>query len=126
MAKTIMIVDDEDMILMLTEGILSRNYDVICARSGQEAIEKYGVHHPDLILSDILMPEMTGLEMLTKMREQYGRRIPTVFMTASEDDEAELNSVMTGAVDFIRKPLKADVLLKTVGTIFERLDAAQR
>lgn len=122
--KTILIVDDEEMILMMTENILSGSYNTMRALSGQEAIDLYREHKPDMVLSDIMMPGMSGIEMLAKMKEEFGRHIPVIFMTASEDEEAELNSLVSGAVDFIRKPLKADALLKSINTIMERLEQA--
>ena len=123
--KRIMVVDDEEMILMLTQNILSSNYEVVCAGSGQEAIDKYGLVQPDMVISDLMMPGMDGFEMLSKMREQYGRHIPIIFMTAHEGEENELKSLTSGAVEFIRKPLKANALLTTVNGIMARLDAAR-
>ncbi|MBQ9632539.1 MAG: response regulator [Lachnospiraceae bacterium] len=124
--KTILIVDDEELTLMLTEGILSKEYNTLRALSGEEGIRLYGEHHPDMVLSDLMMPGMSGFEMLEKMREQYGRAIPIIFMTAHEGEETELKSLTSGAVDFIRKPLKADVLLKSINSIMERLEMARR
>ena len=124
MRKKILIVDDEELTLMMTEGILSGQYDIVTATSGQEAIDLYATAQPDMVLSDLMMPNMTGFEMLEALRAKYGR-IPIIFMTAHEGEENELKSLMSGAVDFIRKPLKADALLKSVTTIMDRLDAAK-
>ncbi len=124
--KTILIVDDEEMIVMMTENILSGSYHTLRALSGEEAIVKYGMYKPDLILADIMMPEMSGIEMLKAMKEKFGGHIPIVFMTASEDDEIELNSILSGAVDFIRKPLKADVLMSKVNNIISQLEQARQ
>ena len=120
--KKILIVDDEELTLMVTENILSREYDTIRALSGEEAIELYEKHHPDMILSDLMMPNMTGFEMLDALRKKYGRSIPIIFMTAHESEETELKSLTSGAVDFIRKPLKADVLLKSINRIMQGMD----
>ena len=122
--KTILIVDDEELTLMLTENILSGQYNTLRALSGAEAIELYGMHHPDMVLTDYMMPEMNGFEMVEKLHEKYGRRIPVIFMTANEDEETEFASLSHGAVDFIRKPLKADVLLRSINSIMERLTGA--
>ncbi len=124
MRKSILIVDDDELTLMLTENILSGQYHTLRAMSGEEAIKVYGEFHPDMILADYMMPEMNGFEMAKKLREQYGRRIPVIFMTANEDEETEFESFSYGAVDFIRKPLKADVLLKSINSIMERLAQA--
>ncbi len=124
MRKSILIVDDDELTLMLTENILSGQYHTLRAMSGEEAIKVYGEFHPDMILADYMMPEMNGFEMVKKLREQYGRRIPVIFMTANEDEETEFESFSYGAVDFIRKPLKADVLLKSINSIMDRLAQA--
>ena len=124
--KKILIVDDEELTLMMTENILSREYDTVRALSGKEAIALYSEHNPNLVLSDLMMPEMTGFEMLDVMHQKYGRAIPVIFMTAHESEENELRSLTSGAVDFIRKPLKADVLLKSVNSIMQRLEAARQ
>ena len=121
MSKSILIVDDDELILMLTENILSAQYDTLKASSGEEAIKIYGEKHPDMVLADYMMPQMNGFEMVHKLHELYGRHIPVIFMTANEDEETEFQSLSHGAVDFIRKPLKADVLLKSINTIMERL-----
>ena len=125
MSKKILIVDDEELTLMLTERILSAQYDTVKAMSGEEAIGLYEKEQPDMVLSDLMMPEMSGFEMLEALRERFGR-IPIIFMTAHEGEETELKSLTSGAVDFIRKPLKADTLLKTVNTIMDRLEEARR
>ena len=124
--KKILIVDDEELTLMVTENILSAQYDTARALSGEEAIALYEKDRPDIILSDLMMPNMTGFEMLDELRKKYGRQIPIIFMTAHESEENELKSLTSGAVDFIRKPLKADVLLKSVNSIMERLDMARQ
>lgn len=124
--KKILIVDDEELTLMMTESILSREYDTIRALSGKEAIELYGEHMPDMVLSDLMMPEMTGFEMLDAMHQKFGRAIPVIFMTAHESEENELRSLTSGAVDFIRKPLKADALLRSVNSIMQRLEEARK
>lgn len=119
--KTILIVDDDDLTLMLTEQILSGTYNILKASSGQEAIDLYMKRKPDMILADYMMPGMNGFEMLKKLQETYGRHIPVVFMTANEEEETEFASLGVGALDFIRKPLKADVLLKSINSIMDRL-----
>ncbi len=122
MRKSILIVDDEELTLMVTENILQRQYDTYRALSGPEGIEMYEKHRPNMIISDLMMPGMTGFEMLEELRKKFGRAIPIIFMTAYESEENELKSLTSGAVDFIRKPLKADVLLKSVNSIMDGMD----
>ncbi len=122
MKKKILIVDDEPMMLMLTSRFLSADYDIIKANSGSEAIQLYEKEHPDMILSDLLMPEMSGFEMHKQLQEKFGEQIPVMFMTADESDEVEGKGFDVGAADFIRKPFQPPVLLKRIENIFKNLD----
>jgi PleD family two-component response regulator len=118
----ILVVDDDAVIRLQTHGILSKKYDVIMADSSKSAIELYQKVHPDMILSDLVMPEMDGFEMVDVLREKYNLAVPVMFMTALASDESEEKSLTNGAVDYIRKPFRADVLLHRVDNILENLD----
>lgn len=120
--KKILIVDDEKIMLMLTQRILSKKYDVICASSGAEAIELFEKNPPDLILSDLMMPEMDGYELHEILQEKSSGAVPIIFMTADERDESESRGFEVGAMDYIRKPLKADLLLRRVDKAVENLE----
>ena len=115
----ILIVDDEPMMLMVTKKILSGKYEILCANSAKEAIGIYDAEHPDMILTDLLMPEMTGFEMHQALQEKYTEKIPVMYMTADDADETEGKGFDLGAVDFIRKPFRADVLLRRVDNILQ-------
>ena len=121
MAK-ILIVDDEEMMLMLAERILSRKYDVVTATNGFEAIDLYESEHPDLILSDLMMPEMSGYELHRILQERSAETLPIIFMSADEGEENEIRGFELGAADYIHKPVRPDVLLKRVGNIIDNLD----
>ncbi|MBR6887823.1 MAG: diguanylate cyclase [Selenomonadaceae bacterium] len=121
MAK-ILIVDDEEMMLMLAERILSRKYEVVTATNGFEAIDLYESEHPDLILSDLMMPEMSGYELHRILQERSAETLPIIFMSADEGEENEIRGFELGAADYIHKPVRPDVLLKRVGNIIDNLD----
>lgn len=120
--RKILIVDDEKILLHVAEKILSRHYNIICASSGAEAVNLFRREQPDLVLSDLLMPEMDGYELHQTLQEMSSEPIPFIFMTADESDESESRGFELGAADYIRKPLKADVLLRRVDNIMENLD----
>ena len=119
--RKILVVDDDEMFRAQTQGILSAKYNVIMADSGQEAIDLYEKTLPDMILSDLMMPGMDGFEMMDKLREKYNIVIPVMFMTGCSGDESEQKSLITGAVDYIRKPFKANVLLRRIDNIMDNL-----
>lgn len=120
--RKILVVDDEKIMLMLARRILSSKYEIVIANSGAEAIEIFEKEHPDLVLSDLLMPEMDGYELHRILQEKTSEPVPIIFMTADESDESESKGFEVGAADYIRKPLKPDVLLRRVGNIVDNLN----
>lgn len=120
--RKILIVDDEQMMLMMTRRILSKNYEVVTATSGAEAVEIFQREKPDLILSDLMMPEMDGYEMQRILQEKNSVPVPIIFMTADESADSESKGFEVGAVDYIRKPFRPDILLKRINNAVENLD----
>ena len=123
--RKILIVDDEKISLRMTDHILSTEYDTLCAASGKDAISLYHEHHPDLVLSDLRMPEIDGFTLQKTLQEEIGEQIPFMFMTADRNDESESKGFAIGALDFIRKPFRADVLLKRVSNILSTVEQIQ-
>ena len=118
----ILIVDDEKISLRMTDHILSSEYDTVCASSGKEALEIIENVQPDLILSDLRMPEIDGFKLRQIVQEEMGSQIPFMFMTADKKDETESKGFSIGALDYIRKPFRADVLLRRVANIFSNME----
>jgi CheY-like chemotaxis protein len=109
----ILVVDDEpEMRDTLREILANEEYDVVTAADGREARAAIYREAPDLILSDILMPGISGLELLQKVRGDLStRHIPVVFVTAVQGAEAELQAFNLGADDYLAKPLRPSLLL---------------
>ena len=110
----ILIVDDEPMMLKLTNHILAGKYEVVTANNAEEALQLYEKEHPDLILTDLLMPGMTGFEMHETLQKRYTDVIPVIYMTADDTGESETKGFDLGAADYIHKPFRPDVLLRRV------------
>ena len=123
--KKIMIVDDEKISLMMTNHILSSTYDTVCASSGEEAIALFKKEMPDMVLSDLRMPGISGYELQQTLQKEYNEQIPFMFMTADTDEETESKGFENGAMDFIHKPFRADILLKRVGNILQTVEKIQ-
>ena len=120
----IVVVDDEVMSLTNAKTILSdQDMRVSCLRSGRDLLKFMETHKPDLILLDILMPDMDGFETYRELRdleELIGlKRTPVIFLSGAEDSETERRGLKAGASDFIRKPFAAEVLLKRVQNTIE-------
>lgn len=117
MGNRILVVDDNSMNLKMAEFILKKNnYVVIMAESGQECLELLDNEKIDLILLDIEMPQMSGIETLEKIRGKSGMKDKKVmFLTASADDEETLREAKKlGVLQIISKPFVPDVLLEAV------------
>ena len=124
MAGWVFVVDDDMTNLLAAGNILSQNnIRVTAIKSGKKLLAHLRNNKPDLILLDILMPEMDGFETYEKLREQERNRgeeeTPVIFLTADEDKNAENRGLQLGAVDFIRKPLNEEVLLKRIKNALE-------
>ena len=122
MKKKILIVDDASFMQKVTSDMLSQKYDTICASSGEEALALYEKEKPDMILTDLLMPGMTGLELQRALTERYSEQVPIMFMTADEREENESRGLEGGAMDYIRKPFNKDILLRRVDNIIRQVD----
>ena len=120
--KKILIVDDMEVNREMTAFMLAGKYETFCASSPQEAMEVYRQEHPDLILSDFRMPGMTGYEMQIELQNEFHKKIPFMFMTGDKSEEVESQGFDNGAMDFIRKPFKPEVLLRRVANIIRTID----
>jgi two-component system nitrogen regulation response regulator NtrX len=119
MARTILVVDDEKSILQSIDGILSdEGFDVVCAESGAEALEKMEELLPDLVLLDIWMPGMDGIETLTKLKEVYPH-LQVVVMSGHGTIETAVKATKVGAYDFIEKPLSLEKVLLSVNNALD-------
>ena len=118
MSKCIMVVDDDAMNLKVADFILKQHgYETVLASSGQDALDKLEISKVDLILLDIQMPEMDGLETFKYLMLDY-IEIPVMFLTASEDPENEMEAVGLGAADYVKKPFMPQDLLCRVEKVF--------
>jgi diguanylate cyclase (GGDEF)-like protein len=105
-SSTVLIVDDEQLFLDFLTAIVDQEHTVLTANSGSEALEIARKSHPDLILLDILMPEMHGFDVLRALKsEPITADIPVIFVTASDAASDEVKGLAIGAVDYITKPL---------------------
>lgn len=120
--QRILLVDDEPDILALLEyNLKAKGYKVETAVNGIEAIEKAKSFLPHLILLDVMMPEMDGIEACEKIRVTPGLEGVTIaFLTALNEDYAEITGFNAGADDFINKPIKPHVLLSRVKALLRR------
>jgi len=122
--KVLLVEDSEDTRAVL-EMLLKREfYEVVTAEDGFSALEKVFAEMPELIISDLMMPRMSGLEMLQKLRNDVRTRdIPVLMLTAAGDEESELKMIHSGADDFVRKGSDTKVLLARVQRLLNKSPA---
>ena len=113
----VMIVDDADEILMIMESILAKEYSLKLFGQAKEALDYAFANPPDLILLDIMMPDIDGFETCRRLKANPKLRdIPVIFLTAKDEDEYEEMGFSVGASDFIHKPINAPIVHARVKT----------
>ncbi len=113
----LLLVDDEPTNLQVLRNILQDDYRLLFARNGQKALELAEQEKPDLILLDVMMPGMTGLEVCRSLKQLPATsKIPVIFVTALSDAEDEATGFEAGAVDYISKPVSPAVVKARVKT----------
>lgn len=114
---SILIVDDEKSNLEILSNILQPNHTVYVAKSGEMALKRAMQDCPDLILLDIIMPDMNGFEVLARLKENDATRgIPVIFITGLDNVKDEEKGFYLGAVDYITKPFHATIVKARVET----------
>ncbi len=118
--KKILVVDDDDVFLRLVETILeAENYQIITALNGKEGLKLAIEEKPDLIITDLQMPEMDGITLVKKLKSQLSTRIiPTIMLTIRDDLSAEVKGLEAGADDYLVKPIESERLIVRVRRFF--------
>jgi len=118
MAARILVVDDEKINVDLLEGHLSKDYEVVTAYSGKEALQKVEQTSPDLILLDVLMPDITGFDVCRKLKsDAKNLSIPVVMVTTLTEKEYKIKAIEAGADDFLNKPVDFNELSARVKSL---------
>ena len=119
MRKCILVVDDDVINLKRTKLILDKHYDLILAKSGEEALDKLITEDIDLVLLDIEMPGMNGIETFKRMKED-NIEVPVIFLTASGYEDDVMAAISLGAVNYVKKPFLPKDLLERIAKEFEK------
>lgn len=118
----ILIVDDEqDIIDLLTYNLKKEGYEVVSAQNGKQALKAAILELPDLILMDVMMPEMDGIETCRQIRDRASlKNTPIVFLTARSEEYSELAGFDVGGDDYIIKPVKPRILISRIKALLKR------
>ena len=112
MSQVLVVDDNEDSLRIISTVLQGASYEVQLARSGKEALSAIEAGLPDAILLDIMMPEMSGIEVLERLRSSpRGARVPVILLTAKSQDEDVISGYQYGADYYITKPFTPKQLL---------------
>jgi DNA-binding response OmpR family regulator len=121
----VLVVDDEVRILnFLISKLKTSGYDVLTARNGIEGLEQVKAQEPELVVLDVLMPKMDGLEMLKELRSFS--TVPVIVLTAKGADTDRIKGLRLGADDYLPKPFNPDELVARIEAIRRRLGPADK
>lgn len=120
--KILIVDDDPDIIEILTYNLSNEGYNVKSAVNGIEALKKAKKFIPDIILLDVMMPEMDGIEACANLREiESLSKSMIIFLSARGEDFTQIAAFDAGADDYINKPVKPKILLKKISSISRRI-----
>src|SRR5256885_5248750 len=120
----ILVVDDEPQVTrVLRTGLTSRGYDVRVAADGLAGFEMFSDWHPDLVITDLAMPNMDGLELCRRLRAVS--QVPIIILSAKGEEKIKVEALDIGADDFVTKPFGIDELLARIRATLRRAPVAQ-
>ncbi|MEL6635850.1 MAG: response regulator [Bacteroidota bacterium] len=121
----ILICEDEEIMLTALEFRLRKQgFSVTLAKDGQEALTKVKEENPDLVVLDVMMPHVSGLELIEYVRQDLKSPLPLIVISALEHDDIVLEAFRRGATDFITKPFKPNELILRIRRIFQEMEVS--
>jgi two-component system phosphate regulon response regulator PhoB len=126
--KTVLVVEDEEDILALLHfNLIKAGYEVVCAARGEEALTAIAAGTPDLILLDLMLPGIDGLEICRRLRDDPATgEIPIIMLTARGEEEDVVRGLDLGADDYVTKPFSIKVLLARIQSVLRRRSESRR
>jgi len=122
----ILICEDEEIMLTALEFRLRKQgFDVVLAENGKEALEILQTQELNLVVADIMMPHITGLELIQYIRNEMNSSLPVIIISALENDEFVLEAFKLGATDFVTKPFKPNELILRIKRIFQEMEVVK-
>src|SRR6266852_244102 len=116
-AARLLVVEDEPNILeLLSASLRYAGFDVLTATGGTEAVQAAGRHRPDLIVLDVMLPDMDGFDVVRRLRGG-GTRIPVVFLTARDSTEDKIRGPTRGGDDYVAKPFSREEVIARIRAV---------
>ncbi|MEO1513880.1 MAG: response regulator transcription factor [Bacteroidota bacterium] len=124
--KILICEDEEIMLTALEYRLRKQGFDVILAEDGKQALQKIQEESPDILVADIMMPYITGLELVQFIRQELKSTLPVIVISALEHDDVVLEAFRLGATDFITKPFKPNELILRIKRIFQEMELSEQ
>ncbi|MDX2493689.1 MAG: response regulator transcription factor [Desulfuromusa sp.] len=126
--KFVLVVEDEeDILALLHYNLIKAGYEADCAAHGEEALKAIAAKKPDLILLDLMLPGVDGMEICRQLRSnEETRELPIIMLTARGEEEDVVRGLELGADDYVTKPFSIKVLLARVQTVLRRKSILQK
>lgn len=123
MAKILVVDDELPLIQVLSYNLKQAGYEVLVARDGEEALQQAKRHVPDLVILDLMLPKIDGLEVCRRMRRE--RDVPIIMLTARDDEIDRVVGLELGADDYVVKPFSVRELLARIRNVLRRFQPAE-
>src|ERR1700753_888291 len=123
-ARLLVVEDEPNILELLSASLRYAGFDVITASAGTEAVQAAQRHRPDLIVLDVMLPDMDGFDVIRRLRGG-GARIPVVFLTARDATEDKIRGLTLGGDDYVTKPFSLEELVARIRTILRRAGLAE-
>jgi two-component system, OmpR family, alkaline phosphatase synthesis response regulator PhoP len=125
--KLLVVDDEEDILELLRFNLSAEGFHVVCATTGEEALEKVKSHGPDLILLDLMLPGIDGLEVARRLKNhQQTQDIPLVMLTAKGEEGDIVKGLELGADDYMTKPFSRKVLAARIRAVLRRKEGGPK
>ena len=125
-ARLLVVEDEPNILELLAASLRYAGFEVITASAGTEAVQAAGRHRPDLIVLDVMLPDMDGFDVIRRLRGG-GTRIPVVFLTARDAMEDKVRGLTLGGDDYVTKPFSLEEVIARIRAVLRRTrgDAAE-
>jgi DNA-binding response OmpR family regulator len=125
--KVVLVVDDEPAIVSAVTETLNEKFDIITATTGKEALEEIYQHNPDLVLMDVMMPDMDGFAAVKELHTARPQGYPPIIFLSARTGRADIEQgLKIGGFDYITKPFSPSMLIKSINEVLERVEIRKK
>src|SRR5947209_7550448 len=123
-ARLLVVEDEPNILELLSASLRYAGFDVVTAAAGTEAVQAAQRHRPDLIVLDVMLPDMDGFDVIRRLRGG-GARIPVVFLTARDATEDKIRGLTLGGDDYVTKPFSLEEVIARIRAVLRRAGLAE-